>query len=640
MLSDYDSDSFFLKLQRCCPRTPSSPEDLKTWSKSTRLFFRIAALLPHHKVAGLGEEQRATILTTLKTFAVEARSALRSPTSQRTPLTPPVIELLRSASAGTPQRLAEHDYNPNLNSKRCNNPRSLIHKCASNEHLSAHANGLAQAELFYESLCAGLRRIESTCANPEMEEWDEFIPSVQTHISTLAAVFLFDSSRMQRGLEICAQTDPLCKQFISGGETNAERSRIGSSLQFIIASCICGCKDLGTDAPEGVLERANRLNREAHDLLHDCRTKIETTCYRPAHTIRLLLGLVSKLVDEAVKGEEASEMVLRMAFAYPCLHANVSNVSMGDDYDGGLLSVLDACLHLFKWNALRHKQALSYPCLLSAVLAGVTTSHLGHLGQQILFSIHCKSDVAYEMREIQAKWPTSAPPASPASSGPLRPCRTHGKLASANAALRGAMNSHFREERRSTAASEIVLACALTMLSVNHLLQEGGGVTKGGPNESVAELKKMYLSCFASNVFAYESSSSAVDSCWRDVVCGALLYKGPLYSFTKEALKQALANDIFKSGKFLPSTGSSIVFAHAYGNVRDVTHSILRRLDDEEGPVFVTRVCELLRVFSQCVYGNDSPVAWETLITRFCAPRGRKRSTVEEVEEVEEVETR
>ena len=627
------NDSLLLKLQRCAPR---APQDLNTWCKLTRLFFRMAALLPHHQVAGLGEEQMEVVKLALRSVSSIARSAMRSPAGE---LTAPLVELLRFMTFGTPEREAEMAYNPSKH-----NAQLLTHRYMRTAQVGCHVDGLAQAELFYESLCAGLRCMEKLASDPPHEVLDDSMEAVPVSVALLGLVFLFDGCRLRRGLEVGMQVtvdsghsfglDRGMAAMLSDGESNTERVRVGVSFQFLLAACIRGCEELADQLPPNVLARVSKLRSDAHLALHSCRAK-DLKGYVPGQSMRVLLDLVAELVDEIALGvdNQAAELVVRIAFAYPCL-VPCGLEALGG-YDNGLLSVWDACLHLFHLHASRHNEVLSYPSLIAAVLAGVVGSLMtpDSCGP---FRLHSHSDVAALVSQIGKSWPETP------LGGPSRQPRTRGKTVSVNASVRGSMDDVFRIERKSTLSSEAKTACSLSMLSINQVLLQGPGVYEGAPTDSISAIKRMYIACFATEAGGGAVSvlaGAAVNALWRDLLCGALIYKGPLCSFTRSALRDSLRADwcserSAESGsdgtsastiKMLPAVASALVFSRAAREVEDVTSAVIQEVEERNGPVYVVRVCETARALSSIVHATRSAALWELLVSRFCTPRGRKR---------------
>lgn len=635
--------SILMKLQRCTPRSPC---DVGVWARLTRLFFRIVALLPHHDVGGLGDTQKEVIRSALRLASIIGRSALRSPRGE---LTAALIDLMHTFSAGSKERLEEVKFVP------CSTleTRFLTHRYVQRAAVDNQVDGLAQGELFYESLCAGLRRMEKVAqADASLfDSLDEAMHDVPVCVATMAAAFLFDGNRLRRGLEVGVQvaTDKDSvfgmtrgmAYMLSEGETNTERLRVGASLQFLLGAAICGCEELGDKMPEAVGKRAEKLRQDTYDALHLCRDEVESKCFVPSRTMRLILDLAADLVEEATLGSDGgmAELVLRTALAYPCLVPE--GLQERAQYDGGLLSVWDACLHLFELHAAATGEMLSVPSLLCAVLAGATGSLMTPLACGP-FKVHPKTDVAEMAAEIQRSWP---PTPTLASTG-LKQGRLRGKPVNLNAAMRGSMDDTFRIERRSTIASEAKTACTYTMLAINHLLLEGPGAYEGAPSDGVVALKRMYVYSIALELGVdtmHAISEISIHTLWRDVLGGSLVSKGALCSFTRSGLRSSLRVDWCPSGessseeasttpvRMLPAVASALVFSRAKNEVEAVTEAIMRAVEEEEeGPVYVLRVCETMRVLSGVVHTARSGSLWECLVSRFCTPRGQKRAAGEE----------
>ena len=180
---------------------------------------------------------------------------------------------------------------------------------------------------------------------------------------------------------------------------------------------------------------------------------------------------------------------------------------------------------------------------------------------------------------------------------------------------------------------------------------------EGGPTGSIAAIKRMYISCFAME--AGEGairvlSGANVNVLWRDLLCGALVSKGPLCSFTRSGLKDSLRLDwcsersaesmestesgsedtvntvntvnTANTAKMLPTVAVALVFSRATKEVAKVTTAIIKEVEERDGSVYVARVCETARFLSSVVHATRSPALWEAIVSRFCSPRGRKRS--------------
>ena len=609
------------------------------------MLFRTCALLPHHGVSGLGDVQKEIIISVIKLVSDACRSALRSPAGE---LTASLIDILRTVSEGSEERVREALFSPR---SELDDRRFLTHRYVQRAEAESHIDGLAQGELFYESLCEGVRRMERLSISDDglsgfFDSMDEAIHEIPVCVSTFATALLFDGSRLRRGLEIATNvaTDKdgsfgLNKgmaYMLSDGETNTERLRVGASLQFMLSAAICGLRELGKKMPSSVLERAEKLKQDVYNALHSCRDNAESKCFVPSRSMRLILDLVAELVEEATVGEDGgtAEFVLRIAFGYPCLAPQ--GLEELCQYDGGLLSVWDACLHMFELHLQKTGEMLSVVSLLCAVLAGATGSLMTPLACGP-FKVHPESDVAKMAFEMLQTWPSTPSLASTE----LKKGKMRGKPVNINAAMRGSMYDNFRVERKATASSEARAACTYTMLSINHLLLEGPGIYEGAPSDSIVALKRMYVYSISLELginTMHAISNVSIHTLWRDVLGGALISKGALCSFTRSGLSSSLHTDWCASAdsssedsiadpiRMLPVVASALVFSKAKKEVETVTEALMRAVEEDGAPVYVLRVCQTMRVLSSIVHTARSGSLWECLVSRFCTPRGVKRS--------------
>ena len=133
-------------------------------------------------------------------------------------------------------------------------------------------------------------------------------------------------------------------------------------------------------------------------------------------------------------------------------------------------------------------------------------------------------------------------------------------------------------------------------------------------------------------------SNVSIHTLWRDVLGGALISKGALCSFTRSGLSSSLHTDWCASAdsssedsiadpiRMLPVVASALVFSKAKKEVETVTEALMRAVEEDGAPVYVLRVCQTMRVLSSIVHTARSGSLWECLVSRFCTPRGVKRS--------------
>ena len=95
--------------------------------------------------------------------------------------------------------------------------------------------------------------------------------------------------------------------------------------------------------------------------------------------------------------------MIKVAFMFPCLKPQCLRPLEG--YDGGLLSVWDACIYLLKLHAHEHKELLPMHALLCAVLGGA----VGNLMSNTItgpFVVHPDCHVMREIERLHDEWPS------------------------------------------------------------------------------------------------------------------------------------------------------------------------------------------------------------------------------------------
>ena len=266
------------------------------------------------------------------------------------------------------------------------------HRFGHYDNVKGFVDGLARAELSYEVNLEGFRRLQQLDSDQFYEMIDNALPRITMNNVMWAVVAMFDGLRLRRGLEVAAPVgvlvggqrapfglDSTASTLLSDGETSVDRERVGRAAQFLLASAYCGVRN--SDSPDwsshcggqgSALARAPGLRcvpvatdhpGAAQDLPRDCRAALPCAGQVDAHHPRH---------DRAVRRVGGSRPG---RLSHVCLRPRVpasvpKNVRELEGYDGGLLSVWDACSHLLKLHAQEHKEILPVHSLLR-VLGGV-----------------------------------------------------------------------------------------------------------------------------------------------------------------------------------------------------------------------------------------------------------------------------
>lgn len=675
-----------IKLQRAIPRTPGDAID--THLKFSSLVLCIASILPEKEEGeGLGATQQAVVSGAVAAILPIAIRALHNPLTH---LTPAMIDLLRALARGSTERKKEFDYVPSGNFLP---GRFRTHRYASFNTIKDYVDGLARAELFYEVNLEGTRRLRRLNDSPVfLEMLDNSLPMVTFSLNQWAVVMLFDGLRLRRGLEIaapCGLLEPgqrapyglesTAAALLSDGETSMDRERVGRAAQFLIAtSGLCNkkiaCDTLQTsthsnDPPDDPGHYLYNLQESIKFKLEKCRAETEQRCAFPGKSMRIILDEVVSAVNYA-PFSTGTRYMLQYAFSYPCLIP--CNLRVLPEYDGGLLSVWDACNLLMKTHAHYHAEILPLHSLLCAVLGGVVGNLLSYTITGP-FRVHPESDVRRRIDELNESWPSGRKVVGLEDVAPRRgsACITRGKQVSATAAVCDAIERRtFKPEHCGTQTTDVRADGALTMHVITCGLAAGRGVFKGQPTDGIVSLKQLYFaalhaepgiplgrcvaynlsddwitSAFTDGVPAWPAGTIPIDSvemAWREVMGGASFGAGPLFCFSRKAFEQSLISDWkplpavsnalkARGGErpkavMLPARAMEMMAQRAQKLVVDTVKSIDNSVKASDGPPIVSRVVETLNAWSNSVYSsvNINPL-WETAITHFCSPVPVKR---------------
>jgi len=663
-----------VKLQRACGRTPG--DALHSIVQFNSLVLRIASLLPGNGVSGLGDGQRAIITTTIETLERDARRALQMPLGR---LTPPLIDLLRCLAKDTPAREEEMNYMPVKNFLP---GKVRTHSYITYRDSHGYSDGLCRAEQFYETCVAGLHRlraISGSASETFYEQLDGGLDCVTYSCLMWGVAVLFDGLRLRRGLEIAAPCGNLvngqrapfglestASTLLSDGEALVDRERVGRAAQFLLGAANCAVRDYddpvdygrcgqGRGEPDNPAYHLHSTERLIKEALANCRKQNEQRNMAPGKSMRLILDAIAYDAEYSMVSP-GQRLAFQLAFTYPCLVPK--NLRPLEGYDGGLLSVWDACNYLMKLHAQEFQEVLSLQSLLCAVLGGV----VGGLVSSTItgpFAIHPESDVLAEVERIASTWPETSctVPTGKRCESP------RGKQVSATTAICDAIEFQaYKSEHKATPLSEARFDGALVMLSIAHNLSQGPGIFDGKPTDGIVALKRLYFSALhaepgtpegggkSKRTSAFTDMASgtlpgvipldAIETPWREVVGGALVGTGPLFCFSRKAFEDSLLLD-WKPREavaralelrelcgnerpgavMLPSTAMELMGNRARRHVADVVGGVDNMVKSVDGPPFVTRVVETLNTWANIVYcsSNFNPL-WESSISHFCSP--------------------
>lgn len=688
-----------LKLQRALPRMPG--DDLDAFVSFSVLIIRIANVLPGHGVHGLGEGQQRTAAAVAAALMPTVAQALHSPLTR---LTPAIVDLLRCMAHDSKALRQEAEFVP---TGRFLPGEFRTHRFGQFALVKDYVDGLARAELAYEVLLEGTRRLRQLDTPVFWEQVDEGMPCVGGSMSMWALTFLFDGLRLRRGLEVAAPCgllmggsrapfglDSTAAALLSDGETSVDRERVGRAAQFLIAAAQSGLRGTydpaydpsywgqGRDPPCDGQYMLHMLEEGIFQGLTQCQQQSEQRCLMPGKSMRIILDQIAGVAEDALICP-GSKLLIKVAFMFPCLKPKCLRPLEG--YDGGLLSVWDACIYLMKLHAHEHKELLPLHALLCAVLGGV----VGNLMSDTItgpFAIHPECDVMREIEKLNDKWPSGKKVVYEASSELARlhrrgdrPNAARGKMVSATAAICDAIERQvFKAEPRLTAVLGARAAAALLMHVTQAGLAQLPGVFESGPTDGIVPIKRLYFAAlhrepgfpegpgaevegwcaprptspFVDGVASASPKCvppESIEMVWRELVGGALLCTGTLSCFTRKAFEasllrdwkprpavaQALEDRKLDSGSrpapvMRPGAAMQLVAQRAVKLVADVVTSIDNNVQATEGAPYAVRVAESLNALSNSVYAvaQGNPL-WESSITHFCspiAPRKRARS--------------
>jgi hypothetical protein len=604
------------------PRVPADAHDALL--QFSVLMLQIASLLPNQHARGLGESQQRIVQCAIDAMIALTRLALCDPLTR---LMPGFVDLLRALARGTEARAAASPRSVCV-------PRFVEH-CAND-----FANGFAKAEAFYESLYSGYKRLgKLACA----EFWillDRNLPRLTSAMVRSAIPLLFDGPRLRRGLEVAAACGAMPEKcvsfgintaapvFLADGETVVDRERVGRAVQFLLASALQGMEANPPDDP-AVRREAEALRRRIHDELHACRINAESRVASPGRALRILLDAVAD-VAEAATASSAALQIFQYAFAFPCLLPQ--NLQPLRGYDGGLLSVWDACHHLLKVHAQHRCELLPFHALLSAVFGGV----VGNLLSRSIdgpFCLFCHSPVARRIRDLQDAWPSSTKSPDPPDARIRRPDGPRGRMICANYAVCDAIaRPVLRAEPAWTAAADARFDAALAMLVATTALS-------CRPSDGAIPLRRLYFSSLNMRLSAGE-----YEFAWRDVLGRPLLCSGPLHAFSQRGFFDSLALDWSSRPEvlravaarergvvqraqavMLPSEAVALVLRRAQRHVADATTRVDNLVRTVDGPPFVSRVADALSAFANAAYSQCmSAHTWEAMVTGFATHRNKR----------------
>lgn len=673
-----------LKLQRALPR--KSGDALEHAVKLSTLMLHIASFLPSRSKVELGDGHRETISTTIREMSLVTQNAMYYPLKW---LTPALMDLLRTLAKGSFARSQECAFQPQ---GQYLPGKYRTHRYGAYKEISHFVDSLAQAELAYDVYCEGLRRLKNLDTDPFYEMVNNYLCTVPKSMVLHALPLAFDGLRLRRGLEVAAPCglmqigqrapfglDSTAATLLSDGETAVDRERVGRAAQFIMAACGAGVKEYddpyyvpiqcfgqGGAPPEDPGYHLAQLEKRLLQELEKCREEYEQRCCVPGKSMRIIM---EHMVQWAEGGFlDGGHMVFRVAFAYPCLVPK--NLRKLEGYDGGVLSVWDACNHLLKLHAKEHGELLPIASLLCAVLAGV----IGGLMSDTItgpFCVHTESPVMAEVERLNNKWPSGKKVAYDPSSAPAKLHRRgdlvpRGKNVSATAAVCDAIETRsFKPQHSATRWSTARADAALTMHAISHGLSEGPGVFDGRPTDGIVPLKRLYfmaLTCdpafwplawdkfktpFVDQKYDYPMGIVPDDSTemvWREIMGGSLMTHGPLFDFSRQSFEDTLVYDwkplsavkgaleareaggnghVKPTPVMLPSRAMELLAQRGHKRVASLVTTIDNNVKTADGPPIVTRVLESLNAWANTVYPtlNANPL-WESCIAHFCAPLG------------------
>lgn len=638
------------------PRHPGA--GLESLVKFGSLMLNVASLLPNQEIRGLGESQQGVIQRAIDCIVESARGALVEPLVHASPA---VIDLLWFLAKDERQvgqkglRTDEGAFSPST----VRTHRYIDY----DDGVKDVVGGLASAERFYEACFAGYQRLKRMVCAEYWTALDDALPSLTMSMVGWALPLMFDGLRLRRGLEVAAPCGVLvggqrapfglestAAMLLSDGETTVDRERAARTVQFLLAAAKQGLRENDPDEPgrahswdpdepetEHPRDTVYRLERKLKDDLETCRKNNECKCFVPVKSMRVILDDVADEV-ERMAHSRGSRLFFQYALAYPCLRPKNLRALRG--YDGGLLSVWDCCNYLLRLHAQEHGEVLPFHGLICAVMSGVVG---GLMSDTITgpFCVDPSTPVFDDVASINASWPAPSklPPGCDAvalAAGQRKSGPMHGKQVGATSAVCATIERGvLKAEQPTSAAAETRFESALTMHAVAASMAQLPGVFGSNPSDGILSLKRLYFVALGQSVPA-----GCTKSLWREVAGGALLATGPLFPFARGAFVHSLQQDWKPiaavaealhgrsvtpqalSGKaksvMLPSQATSFVCKRANQRVTEVTRQIDSLVKAVDGPVFVTRVVQLLRALAATVLTqSDCGALWEALMSHF-----------------------
>ena len=646
-----------VKLCRAIPIFPG--ESLPRYHKFESLVLRTAALLPSMDVQGLSEQQYTMIHDVIKSVCVHAKITIEQ---GRTP--PAMYDLLRSLASDSKQREEERQFV----SRRVLQPhRFHSHRYAPSEVLDRFGDALAQAELAHSVQIEGLKKLKNLNNNTLLKEYlGKALHTVSHSVLLWALPVLFDGLRLRCGLRLAAALQqggprpPSEKQVavFSGGETIYDRIRVGGAAQFLLAAMRSGIKDyFGTEAEQTFeWEAVGDLEMRLQAGLVKCRRDSERAGMVPGKSMRIIIDEVAKFADRIDRDENAL-LALKLGLATPCLYPS-SDLQTLEGYDGGALSVWDACKYLLDLNVSIRGRVDAPVTLMCSVLAGA----VGHIvGVEGPFRVADR--LVADAHRIQASWPASDEPTARATGKRLRTA-SNGKFVSANASVCDAiLRRSFKAPRDRTALSEARFSAALTMRVISTALACDADTH---PSEGITPLKKLYLVALAGEPglpvridgttpfvetnmrrSPHTPASDAIETPWRDVNGAALLLFGPLFAFTRHAFEDTLTKDWAgldtvqqavqqraagnpdsrSQPVMLPTRAMQLLTTRARELVDEAVTQTDNRVRGQDGPPRASQALEGFASWACAVYSNSQSGAfWESCLLHIVSPAKRPRA--------------
>ena len=697
-LDRFVADSL-VKLQNALPRRAG--DSTEAFVQFGSLMLHVASLLPIHKAHGLGDQQQLVVERAVECVLPMARAALVQPLSHASA---GIIDLLRSLAKGTKERDAECANGGDIRRGGSRSTEGVFcpstvrtHRYINYAEAEEFVGGLSSAERFYEVCHAGYQRLQRLVS---VEYWlvvDRSLPDLTLSMVAWAVPLMFDGLRLRRGLEVAAPCGTLvdgqrapfglestAAMLLGDGETSVDRDRVGRTAQFLMAAAEHGIRENPPDEPyytgqgggesEHPAHTVNNLRRHLKQDLDRCRQEIEALMLVPGKSMRIILDHIA-YEAEHMPHSRGTRMFFQYALAYPCLVPQ--NLRGLNGYDGGLLSVWDACNHLLRLHAQEYAEILPFHALICAVMGGV----VGGLMSDTIsgpFCVHPETEVFKEIATIDASWPT------PHKKTPLQSStlghreqyvgNSRGKQVGATLIICDTIERGvLKPEQPRTPMVEARFDGALTMHVIMTGLLRLPGVFDSRPSDGIVPLKRMYFaalhlqtgipegrviehnghkswktSVFTDGAPAWPPGTMPVDNIempWRELVGGALLATGPLFCFSRRGFLDSLQQDwkplpqvaraldarhqpaaaakerTHRQPVMLPSHAMTLVAQRAQRHVADTVNQIDNLVKTVDGPIFVTRVVEMLNALSNSVYSTaDYSALWETSVAHFACP--------------------